>query len=160
MRILVTYDGSAASATVLPAAAKLAEATGAETILLRVHHPPLDLVVHPEAEFRERGLQAVEHAWMKDLKGVAEQIGPEVLTVVRRLGQRWNVVDEILTTAAELEVDLICMATHGESAFRHFVVGSTALDVLAKSTCPVVLVRSEIASGRSKGGKYVGESSE
>jgi nucleotide-binding universal stress UspA family protein len=72
---------------------------------------------------------------MTELKGMAQQIGGEVLPVVRRLGQRWNVVDE-------MGVALICMATHGESAFRHFVVGSTALDVLSKSPCPVLLVRS------------------
>ena len=44
--------------------------------------------------------------------------------------------------AAELEVDTICMASHGESALRHLVLGSTALDVLSRSTYPVLLARS------------------
>lgn len=143
MRILVTYDGSEASAAALPAAARLAKETGAELILLRIHHPPLDLAVHPEAEHREKGLRAVEEDWMKDLKSVAKALGAKARPVVRRLGERWNVVDEILAAAREFDVDLVLMATHGESALRHFVVGSTALEVLSKSECPVVLVRSE-----------------
>lgn len=142
MRILVTYDGSAASSAVLPAAAKLAAASADETILLRVHHPPAHLIVNTDAEYRERGLKAIEESWMKELEEVGQQIGSKVSAVVRRLGERWNVVDEILRVAADFDVDFICMATHGESAFRHFVVGSTALDVLSKSPCPVVLVRS------------------
>ena len=151
MRILVTYDGSAASAAVFPAAAKLAQATGAQIVLFRVHHPPLDLIAHPDAGFREERLQAIEDSWLKELEGAAREIGGEVRSVVRRLGQRWNVVDEILTVAAEFDVDLICMATHGESAFRHFVIGSTALDVLSKSPCPVMLVRSGPVPGKSPG---------
>lgn len=150
MRLLVTYDGSPASRAGLPVAGKLARETGAEVILLRVHHPPLNLIAHPDAEFREKQLQAIEDSWLKDLEEAARQIGGEVRSVVRRLGQRWNVVDEILTVAAEFDVDLICMATHGESAFRHFVVGSTALDVLSKSACPVVLVRSDPPEGAGK----------
>lgn len=136
MRLLVTYDGSPASRAVFPAAAKFSQAMGAEIVLLRVHHPPLDLVAHPDARLRETQLQAIENAWLKELKEVSEGIGGIVHPVVRRLGQRWNVVDEILTTASEFQVDLVCMATHGESAFRHFVIGSTALDVLSKTPCP------------------------
>lgn len=147
MRLLVTYDGSPASRAVFPAAARLARDTGAEVILLRVHHPPLDLIAHPDAEFREKHLQAIENAWLKELKEVSEGIGGIVHPVVRRLGQRWNVVDEILTAASEFQVDLVCMATHGESAFRHFVIGSTALDVLSRTPCPVLLVRSEPPKG-------------
>jgi nucleotide-binding universal stress UspA family protein len=120
---------------------------GAEIILLRVHHPPLDLIAHPDAHLRETQLQAIEAAWLKELKEVSVSIGGIVQPVVHRLGQRWNVVDEILTAAAEFQVDLICMATHGESAVRHFVIGSTALDVLSKSACPVLLVRSEPPEG-------------
>lgn len=114
----------------------------AEVILLRVHHPPLDLAVHPDERFREASLKSIEDAWQKELSDIGEEMGCPVRPLVRRLGQRWNVVDEILAAASELEVDLICMASHGESALRHFVLGSTALDVLSRSTFPVVLVRS------------------
>ena len=150
MRLLVTYDGSPASRAAFPAAGKLAREAAAEVILLRVHHPPLDLVVHPDADFREKRLQAIEDSWLIELEEASREIGGEVRSVVRGLGQRWNVVDEVLSVAAEFDADLICMATHGESAFRHFVIGSTALDVLSKSPCPVLLVRSDPPLGAGK----------
>jgi nucleotide-binding universal stress UspA family protein len=61
--------------------------------------------------------------------------------MVRVLGERWSVPDEILAVAEEVDAELICMATHGESALRHFVAGSVALEVLSKTRRPVVLVR-------------------
>jgi nucleotide-binding universal stress UspA family protein len=51
-------------------------------------------------------------------------------------------VAEILATADEHDVDLIAMATHGHSGLRHATVGSFALEVVAGSRRPVLLVRS------------------
>jgi len=150
MKLLVTYDGSPASTAAFPVARKLSQATAAEVVLLRVFRPPLGLVAHPDAEHREAQLQAIERSYLDELQQSAKSIGEEVRPIVRRLGQRWNLVDEILAVATEFGADFICMATHGESAFRHFVVGSTALDVLSKSPCPVVLVRSDLPAGAGK----------
>jgi len=150
MKLLVTYDGSPASRAALPVTRKLSQATAAEVVLLRVFRPPLGLVAHPDAEHREAQLQAIEGSYSDELQQLAKSIGEEVRPIVRRLGQRWNLVDEILAVASEFDTDLICMATHGESAFRHFVIGSTALDVLSKSPCPVVLVRSDLPAGAGK----------
>lgn len=153
MKLLVTYDGSPASRAVFPAVGRLARDTGAEVILLRVHHPPLDLVAHPDAVLREKRLQAIEGSWLNEMEEMAREIGAEVRCTVRRLGQRWNVVDEILAAASGFDADLICMATRGESAFRHAVIGSTALDVLSRSPCPVLLVRSGPPEGARKTGR-------
>ncbi len=142
MKMLVTYDGSPASKAVFEPAAELARAASAEIVLLRVLRPPLDLVAHPDEKFRESSLKTMEAEWKAELDEIGRSLGGSVLTEVHRLGQRWNVVDEILAAAEDHNVDSICMASHGESAVRHFVVGSTALDVLAKSTCPVLLVKS------------------
>jgi nucleotide-binding universal stress UspA family protein len=48
----------------------------------------------------------------------------------------------INATAGELGADAIAMATHGHSARRHLVAGSTALGVLANGELPVILVKS------------------
>ena len=143
MHLLVTYDGSPASAPVFPAVARLSAATGGSATLLRVHRPPIELIAHPDAAYREAQIRAAEQVWLQDLQEAAQQIGPGVSAVVRLLGKRWNVVDEILGVASEAGADLICMATHGEGALRHFVMGSTALDVLSRSPVPVLLVRSD-----------------
>ena len=128
MKLLVTYDGSPASAAAFPVARKLSQATAAEVVLLRVFRPPLGLVAHPDAEHREAQLQAIERSYLDELQQSAKN----------------------LAVASEFATDFICMATHGESSFRHFVVGSTALDVLSKSPCPVVLIRSELPVGAGK----------
>lgn len=142
MRLLVTYDGSPASKAVLGPAGKLARAASAEIVLLRVLRPPLDLVAHPDEQFREESLKKLEIDCGDELKALGKELACPLRTEIRRLGERWNVVDEILAAASDNDVDIICMASHGESALRHFVVGSTALDVLAKSERPVLLVKS------------------
>lgn len=142
MKMLVTYDGSPASRAVLEPAGRLARAASAEIVLLRVLRPPLDLVAHPDEQVRESGLRKLETEWKAELEELGKGLECLVQVEVRRLGERWNVVDEILAAVADHDADIICMASHGESAVRHFVVGSTALDVLAKSACPVLLVKS------------------
>lgn len=140
MRLLLTYDGSDASRKAFPAAAALARATGGEVILLRVYHPTREMVTHPEPERREEAIRKAEAKWKTDLEQTAASIGETVQPILRRLGERWNVVDEILAVAKEYGAEIICMATQGDSALRHFFIGSTAMEVLARSPVPVLLV--------------------
>ena len=42
---------------------------------------------------------------------------------------------------AELDVDLIVIATHGFTGWRHFAIGSTAERVARAAPCPVLVVR-------------------
>lgn len=48
---------------------------------------------------------------------------------------------EILREAAESDVDLIVMGTHGHTGWKHFVLGSTAECVVRSAPCPVLVVR-------------------
>jgi nucleotide-binding universal stress UspA family protein len=49
---------------------------------------------------------------------------------------------QIATAAADLNVDLIVMATHGHSRslVKHLLLGSVAEHVIRRSTCPVLVV--------------------
>ena len=49
--------------------------------------------------------------------------------------------DAIVRTAAELDVDLIVMATHGRSGLPHVLLGSVAEKVVRHAPCPVLTVR-------------------
>jgi nucleotide-binding universal stress UspA family protein len=51
--------------------------------------------------------------------------------------------EEIVKVARERSVDLIVMATHGYTGFKHFLLGSTAERVVNDSPCPVLVVRQE-----------------
>ena len=48
---------------------------------------------------------------------------------------------EIVEAARELDVDLIVMATHGYTGWKHFAIGSTAERVVRAAPCPVLVVR-------------------
>jgi nucleotide-binding universal stress UspA family protein len=48
---------------------------------------------------------------------------------------------EIVEAAKELDVDLIVIATHGFTGWKHFCIGSTAERVARVAPCPVLIVR-------------------
>ena len=43
--------------------------------------------------------------------------------------------------AKDLDVDLIIIATHGYTSWRHLCIGSTAERVVRTAPCPVLVVR-------------------
>jgi len=58
-----------------------------------------------------------------------------------RIGQPFH---EIIETAAEFDVDLIIIATHGHTGVEHLLFGSTAEKVVRKAPCPVLTLRQPI----------------
>jgi nucleotide-binding universal stress UspA family protein len=51
---------------------------------------------------------------------------------------------EIIETAADENVDIIIIATHGHSGMEHILFGSTAEKVVRKAPCPVLTLREPI----------------
>jgi nucleotide-binding universal stress UspA family protein len=51
---------------------------------------------------------------------------------------------EIIETAAEIDADLIIIATHGHSGMEHILFGSTAEKVVRKAPCPVLTLREPV----------------
>jgi len=72
---------------------------------------------------RKEGLQA---------KGVEAQV---------RVGYRY-IVDEIIDTAEQENVDLIAMTSHGRTGLSHVFYGSVAAGVLHRIDRPLLLIRS------------------
>lgn len=142
--ILVTYDGSKASKEIFAPAARLARRMQASLVLLRVYHAPKEIWVHPDAGYREAELTRLNAEWQAEIDAAAKELrrlDVPVEALARMLGKRWNIAGEILAVADEYKVEMICMATHGESGVRHFFAGSTALEVLTSSDRPVTFVR-------------------
>ena len=48
---------------------------------------------------------------------------------------------EIVTAAADLKADLLCVGTHGRTGLAHFLLGSVAERIVRHSPCPVLTVR-------------------
>jgi len=66
---------------------------------------------------------------------------------VRSLIRRGLPAEEIVSVADEEKSDLIVIATHGLTGWRHQVFGSVAEEVLRRSRCPVLVTRVLEAQG-------------
>lgn len=117
--ILVPLDGSAHALAALPVAEALGDALGASLRIIQVTRgapPPLETLA------QSLGLEgAAHHAWSLDA----------------RTG---DPADGILETACEVGARMIVMCTHTASARPTAMLGHTALHVLRRAPCPVVLV--------------------
>jgi len=60
---------------------------------------------------------------------------------VRQIVVLGGAADEIIRISGEEKVDLIVIATHGQTGWRHMVFGSVAEKVVRLAPCPVLTVR-------------------
>jgi nucleotide-binding universal stress UspA family protein len=142
-KILVTLDGSDLSERALQPAISMAQAFGAELILLRVlatdpvavaagrapHNYELRILV----EQRDR---SEAEAYLHGIKSQWRNSG--LIMHARVCGGAPPEV--ILSVAEETAVDLIVMSTHGRTGLSRLLYGSVAEAVLRGTTMPVLLV--------------------
>ena len=76
----------------------------------------------------------------KLLKVLNENVPKEIQTQV--IVASGNAGDEIVRFASEGKVDLIVIASHGETGGRHYVFGCVAEKVVRHAKCPVLTVPS------------------
>jgi universal stress protein A len=138
-RILVPSDFSPASDNAFNYALRLAEEFGAELILIHVLEPALSpsfAAIPGAAVFSEAEFELAEsnlHEWIDSAK---ERDVAATLTMRSGLATH-----EIVEAAKEHDVDLIVIATHGRTGWKHFCIGSTAERVVRAAPCPVLVVR-------------------
>jgi nucleotide-binding universal stress UspA family protein len=85
-----------------------------------------------------------EPRWEKDARAKLAQIAKDTTTagVQYVIDVRTGVPDiDIVRVARELAVDLIVIATHGRTGFKHFALGSVAERVVREAPCPVLVTR-------------------
>lgn len=123
-RVMVTLDGSELAQTALLHALDLCRALGATLVLLHVRDARQG---SPEAARRFLDFTRRQHA----------NDGVAIETLVRE----GPVAEAIVRAAADEQIDMIAMATHGRSGIQRAVYGSVAEQVLRSSTKPVLLVR-------------------
>jgi nucleotide-binding universal stress UspA family protein len=138
--ILVPTDFSPASRKAFSYALRFAEDMGSEVILLHVLEPetPLTLAGRPAAAaFSEEEVADTEES-LRALADSAEAAGVAGTRSIVRTGVATH---EIVEAAKELDVDLIVIATHGFTGWKHFAIGSTAERVARVAPCPVLVIR-------------------
>jgi nucleotide-binding universal stress UspA family protein len=142
-RILVPTDFSRPSLKAIPYALSVSRQCAAVVHLLHVvdttEYPPptlLTLPLVPQTELNRRLMKQLHAtAGMYDTRGRA-------IHVLRlREGRAY---EEICAVARRLKADLIVIATHGYTGYKHTFLGSTAERVVQHSPCPVLVVRQHL----------------
>jgi len=141
-RILTATDFSLASRVALRYAAAFAKAFSAEVILCHVLEKP-DFIssLPPVAEgYFPPNLAEIQE---KHARVQCEQVLSETgLSQARVLLLHGSPAGDITRAAADENVDLIIVGTHGRGAIAHLLLGSVAEKVVRSAPCPVLTVRS------------------
>jgi nucleotide-binding universal stress UspA family protein len=135
LRILVPLDGSDCAEKIIPRVEELIAGKKAGVCLLRV----VSASTFPGVDPTEAQVKVVREAeeYLKGLEIHLRAKGLDVDTHVRY----GNDAEEILDHAAQREIDLVAMSTHGRSGVKRFFLGSVAEKVLRHAPKPVYLVR-------------------
>ena len=137
-KILYPTDFSEASYQALKAANELAAHFSAELSIVHVVSP----VVQTSPDFAPGALalQEMEASAEKSLQEVVKQRVSKELHV-RQIVVLGEAADKIIRMSEEEKVDLIVIATHGQTGWRHLVFGSVAEKVVQLAPCPVLTIR-------------------
>ena len=134
-RILVPLDGSGCAEMILPKLEKLATELKASIALLRVAYAH----IFPGADPTDAEVKVVREA-EEYLRGIENRLNAKGFKVDSHV-RYGNDAEEILDHAAQKDIDLIAMTTHGRSGVKRFLIGSVAEKILRHSPKPVFLVR-------------------
>ena len=160
-KILIALDYSPSAQLVAESGYELARAMRARTILLHVvsdapyysslkyspimgfeNSSSIDIVQTDTAE----RLRIVSHNYLQKAK---QHLGSDTIKTIVKNGECG---ETILSTARELNADIIVMGTHSRRGFEKMLLGSIAEDVLRKSLIPVFIIPikiiEEIENGR------------
>lgn len=137
--ILVPTDFSKESHRAIQYAKALAELFGAKITLLHIIVPLAtpDLVYGPVA-WDVAKVEESANKHLEELKSSFEFTSAVELDCLVKEG---HPLQEISGTAKELNTDLIIVATHGYTGFKHMLLGSVAEKVIRHAACPVLVVR-------------------
>jgi nucleotide-binding universal stress UspA family protein len=143
-KILVPIDFSDYSKSSLKYAANFSNKFNAEITLIYVVEP---VIYPPDFSMGQIAIPSVNAEWDLKAKEELDKLGkqeiPESVKVstIIKTGKPFL---EIIDTAAEENIDLIIIATHGHSGVEHILFGSTAEKVVRKAPCPVLTLREPI----------------
>jgi universal stress protein A len=143
-RILHPTDFSQNAKAAEEYACALAEQFDAELHVMYVLQDMMLVLPEPGSMFAypETNLAEIRASAEKALQTVPEKGWAKQTKIVRSVRSGAPFV-EIVRYAAEHEVDLIVMGTHGRGGLPHVLLGSVAERVVRKAGCPVLTVRPE-----------------
>ena len=157
-KVLVPVDFSDYSKNALSYAINFAMHFKADLHLIYVVEP---VIYPPDFSMGQIAIPSIDLEMDKrakdELKNLAtKQIPSELKTnLIVKTGKPFI---EIIETAAEIDADLIIIATHGHSGMEHILFGSTAEKVVRKAPCPVMTLREPLKGFSYKQALKAGDS--
>lgn len=143
-KVLVPIDFSDYSKNSLRYSINFIRCFRAELILIYVVEP---VIYPPDFSMGQIAVPAVDVEVDKraseELKKLAKTEVPPDMNV-RTIIKTGKPFVEIVETAAEEDIDLIIIASHGRSGMEHILFGSTADKVIRKAPCPVLTLRDPV----------------
>ena len=138
--ILVPTDGSELSGKAIDLALRLAKTVGAKVTGLHVivHSSSIAQGLHDSMlPMQEMAKQAAE-TYLKEFGRSASKMGVQHDAIHVTGESAW---EEIVRVAAERNVDLICMASHGRRGLSALLLASETTKVLMYAKVPVLVSR-------------------
>jgi nucleotide-binding universal stress UspA family protein len=156
-KMLIPLDGSELAEAALAYAERLHKALGWTAVLLQVAHPPSAHHGHGGNPLLEGSLQELrqeqaggarayeeirerELAAMDSLAGAEERLRAAGVVAVREVGVG-KPEDVIVERAADDDIAMIVMASHGRTGLSRLFRGSVADAVVRRTTRPALVVR-------------------
>jgi nucleotide-binding universal stress UspA family protein len=140
-RILVPLDGSEFAEVALDPALAIAESMGAELVLFRVAQPIPRTQKLAEMPDVYNDVVAATYREAEDyLEALQTRLAHEQITIEYRPASE-GVARQILDFAAEYEVDLIVLSSHGRTGVDRWIHGNVAYKLLTGCTCSTLVVR-------------------
>jgi nucleotide-binding universal stress UspA family protein len=136
-RLLVPLDGSRLAESALPIAAAVAQAFEARIVLLHILERHAPRQVHGERHLTTL-VEADEY-----LTQIGERLAAQGISVERHTHEvpEGDVARSIAEHAADQQIDLIVLCTHGEGGLGRALWGTIAQHVLQRGDVPVLLTR-------------------
>ena len=138
--ILLPTDFSVNSREALPAASALARRSGATLHLLHVATPPPTSV---QEAARKTGMaldgDELRAGFEAELRELASLI--DGVTVETHVVEGDSAAEELARFVTEHQVDLVAIATMGQTGLKRFLLGSTTEKVCRTAPCPVLVTR-------------------
>lgn len=141
-KILIPVDFSDTSLLAIKHGVFIAQLTKAEVHLLHVinvHYASQNLFL-PIVEIDQSD---IENKASAKLESLAEDILHEFGVSCHCIVRTGTASFEINQVAEEMGMSLVVMGTHGYAPLEEFIIGSVALKVLTKASCPTMVMRKE-----------------
>jgi nucleotide-binding universal stress UspA family protein len=143
-RILVPLDGSTRAERAIPIAARIAQASQAQIILLQVVRPLSDYwpyfmgIPENSLDQLERTTEAGLAEAKRYLEGIASTALREVETTI--VTDTGSVAGLIFATIQSSDIDLVVINSHGYTGFKRWALGSVAEKIARHAQVPVLIL--------------------